>query len=297
MATPCSSRPKHCDGGDAEHDGDQHRRHLRREGPEREDQRQRHDADDQRRQTGVVELAHQLRELAEEAGAAALDSEQLRELADGDDQGEAGHEAGQHRAREEVGDEPGAREAGGEQQRADEQGEQRREGDEAAAVAEGERRDGGRRVRRDRRARPDRQLPAGAQDGVGEQRRQRGEEPGLGRHTGERGVRHALRHEHGPHRRRRDQVRAQPAALVVRQPVADGQRRWFQPVPAHKPRRHTPVLLVGARQRSVAGGILRPPRGPQARSACARSPAPDSARLWVCAGRARGTHGVTLFHL
>ena len=75
-----------------------------------------------------------------------------------------------------------------------------------------ERRDGGRGVRRDRRARPDRQLPAGAQGGVREQRRQRGEEPGLRRHAGERGIRHALRHEHGPDRHRRDQVRAQPAA-------------------------------------------------------------------------------------
>ena len=141
---------------------------------------------------------------------------------------------------------------------ADEQGEQRREGDEAAAVAERQRRDGGRRVRRDRRARADRELPAGAEDGVGEQRRQGGEQAGLRRHAGERGVGHALRHEHRPDGRRRDEVRPQPAPLVLRQPVADGQRRRLEPVPAHDPSRHAHVLLVGPTGGGGApGGILR----------------------------------------
>ena len=161
-------------------------------------------------------LGDQAGQLAEEPGAAAFNAQQLGQLADADDQSEAGDKAGEHRAREEVGDEPGAREPGHQQQHADEQREQGGESDEAAAVAERERRDGGRRVRGDRRARPDGQLSAGAEDRIGEQRRQGGEQAGRRRHAGERGIGDALGDEHGPHGSRRDDVRPQPAPLVLR---------------------------------------------------------------------------------
>ena len=56
-------------------------------------------------QAAVPELRDEHPELAEEPGAAAFHAQQLGELADADDQGEAGDEAGEHRTREEVGDE------------------------------------------------------------------------------------------------------------------------------------------------------------------------------------------------
>ena len=245
------------DHGDPEHDHEQHGRHFGGVRAQHEDDRQRHDADGQRQQAGVAELGDQVGQLAEEPGAAAFHAQQLGQLADADDQGEAGDEAGQHRAREEVGDEPGAREPGGQQQRADQQGEQRGEGDEAGGVAERDLCDRGRRVRGDRRARADRELPAGAEDRVREQRRQGGEQAGRRRQARERGIGDALRHEHGPDGGRRDDVRSQPAPLVARQPVADGQRRRFQSVPGHEPSRHAHVLLVGPRLGRVPGGILR----------------------------------------
>ncbi len=211
------------DRGDPQHDGDEHGRHLGRVGPQGEDDRERRDADGQRRQADLAELRHHAPRACRRRPVPPPSTPSSLEIwLDGDDQGEAADEAGQHRPGEEVGDEPGARQAGGQAHAADEQREQRRERDEAAAVAEGERGDGGGRVGRDRRARPDRQLPAGAEHGVGEQRRQRGEEPGLGRHAGQRGVRHALRHEHRPHRDRREEVWPQPAAPVA----AAASRGW-----------------------------------------------------------------------
>ena len=232
---------------DPEHDGNQRRRHLGREGPQREEHGQGRDPDGQRRQVGGIELAQQHLEFAEEAGAAALHAEQLGQLPHADDERQSGDEAGQHRTREEVGDEAGAGEAGGQKQHADEKGEQRRQGDETAGVAGRQRRHRGRRVRRDGRTRTDRELPAGAEDGVCQQRQQGGEEAGLGGHAGQRGIGHALRHEHGPDRRRRDQIGPQPASLVMRQPLADGERRGFDLRLVPDPLLHALPFVLGPR--------------------------------------------------
>jgi hypothetical protein len=84
------------DGDDAKQHGDQRPRHHRRQLTEADDDGQRGEADEERGPTRRAELAEHVPELLEEVPLLLPDTEQLRDLADDDRQGEPDDESLEH---------------------------------------------------------------------------------------------------------------------------------------------------------------------------------------------------------
>ena len=70
---------------------------------------------------------------------------------------------------------------------------------------------------RGRRVRADDEPPGRAEDGIGQQRHERGIEAGLGRQSGDLGVADAQRHDQGRHRQPADAVLAELVAAIAAQ--------------------------------------------------------------------------------
>jgi hypothetical protein len=84
------------DGDDAKQHGDQRPRHHRRQLTEADDDGQRGEADEERGPARRAELAEHVPELLEEVPLLLPDTEQLRDLADDDRQGEPDDESLEH---------------------------------------------------------------------------------------------------------------------------------------------------------------------------------------------------------
>jgi hypothetical protein len=91
---------------DAEHDRDKRPGDHRSDPLESQDQRQRHQPDQQGQPVGLVELTEQVPELLEELAMAFGDPEQLGQLPDHDHEGQADDEALEHRLGDEVATKP-----------------------------------------------------------------------------------------------------------------------------------------------------------------------------------------------
>ena len=186
-----------------EHEDDEAAGHPSRQAIDAEQQHQRAHADGDRGAVRVAEVLEQRDELADRVAVALLDPEQLRELADGDEEREAEHEARHDRAREELRDEPEPQQTPASRNMAPASStipaaSAAYSSGPRAAVAH-------RRGDQDRRCRGagHHDVAARAQDGVGDERHEQGVQAGLRRQAGEPGVGDHLRDQQAPDRRAR----------------------------------------------------------------------------------------------
>ena len=142
-------------------DRDERRRRARDERLEDEDQGQRADTDGDRPAVRIREVGDDLLDGREEAVRVDREPEQSRHLPDGDHKAEPDHVPGEHRLREELGDETEPQDAREDEDGARQEGEAGGKGEVPLAVAESERRDGGRGEHGDPGAGADIELAAG----------------------------------------------------------------------------------------------------------------------------------------
>ena len=179
----------------------------------------------QRPPIGGAQFTQDSPQLLEEVAGDRLNAEQLGHLTDPDHEGEARHEPGQDRPGEEVRDEPQSGDPGQHEDDADHDGQHCAIGRKLGRVAGGERAYCRGGHHRHRRARPHRDLAAGTEQRVHEQRSQRRIESRLRREPGKCPVGHALRYEHRPHGNSGRKVPTQPAALIPGKPSKQRYRR------------------------------------------------------------------------
>jgi hypothetical protein len=180
-------------------------------------------AEDERRRVGVAEVGVQARQHLRQGVATARDAEDVPRLGERDQQGRGGDEARDHRVAEEVGEEAEPQHSHGDEHQAGEEGERGRRGHARLGRRQVELGDRRRRHQRDHRYGADREGPAGAEDGVGDERQDAGVEPGDRRQPCEHRVGERLRHQHDRHDHRREQVVGQRAEAVAPAPVEDRQ--------------------------------------------------------------------------
>ena len=163
-------------------------------------------------------------ELGEEVAGGAVDAQQMRHLADDGDADEAFDEPAHHRRGDEGRHPAHAQRAEEQEEGADQD---REGGGERIEVRRALRRDGAHGQRGDqagRGVRADDQQARGAEQRVGDQRRDDGVEPHDRRHADDAGIGHALRHHDRPDGEAGQNVRQQPLAPVGGKPAEDGQQ-------------------------------------------------------------------------
>ena len=200
----------------AEH-ADQGRRRPGEEVAEREQHGQRGQTERRGRAVQLVEVPEHLAHLAEERRGVLLDAEQLAELRGSHDEGDAGEVAHEHRPRQQVGERAEPQHPADHAARRDHQRQCRRQRHPVVAGGHQRAERGGRHQRR-RRLRADRELARRAQDDVHGQAADHRPQRCLGWDAGHLGVRHHLRDQVRRHGDAREQVAAQPAALVAADP-------------------------------------------------------------------------------
>lgn len=206
---------------DPEHEREQAARDAREPALAREQEHERADPDRERRAVRVPEVREHVRELADRVPCARFDPEQLRQLLHGDEDRQPEDEALHHGPREELRDETETEQAREHEQTATEEDERGRVDEIRVRSARVERdHGGGEQHRRRGRTRRD-DMPARPEDGVRRERDEQGVEPGLRRQAGEPGVGDHLRDQQAPDRRAGDDVEAEVAPVVGRQPGQD----------------------------------------------------------------------------
>ena len=113
--------------------------------------------------------------------AAVLDAEQLRQLLDDDVECDSEHEAFEHRLRDEIGNKAKLPEPGDQEEKAEHDGDGRSQNHILLRVAYHQRCECGGENRRRSRGWRDGELPAGAEDRIGQQAERRCVQSGLGR--------------------------------------------------------------------------------------------------------------------
>ena len=232
--SPTTAMPRSCrskmydDRRRAEH-ADQRHRCPRAEVAHGEQHGQRRQAERRGRPVHLVEVRRTPGAARRRTTSVLLDAEQLAELRGNHDDGDAGEVADQHGPRQQVGERAEPQHPADRAARRDHQRECGRE--RRPVVAGGrERPERRRRHQSRRRLRADRELPRRAEDDVhGQRRRSRPTDRCLGRYAGQLGVRHHLRDQVRRHRHAREQVAAQPAALVAAHPPRKGQAIYAKP--------------------------------------------------------------------
>ncbi|MNQ79353.1 hypothetical protein D3C85_942970 [compost metagenome] len=197
---------------------------------EPEDDRQRTDADGEGRPVGLT-FKHCLTEgqdVAQRAAAVDGDAEQLGRLADQHGEGDAVHVAIADRLGQQFGDEPQAQQPGTDADQARHQGHGTGQRDGAHGVASGQRQDHGDDDRRQRRVGAQYQDAAGAEQGIGQQRNDRGVQAVDARNPRGLGIGDAHRDQHGGQHQAGNQVLRQPGGLVAAQQL----QPWQPALPA-----------------------------------------------------------------
>ena len=133
-------------------------------------------------------LADELDEGREQAVGVDVDPGDAPELADQDRERDAGEEADEDRPRQEGREDAEAEQAGAEVEAADDEGEQRGDGGAVGGLEAGHGREDRGHDGDGRGVGADDELPRRAEDRVGDQRRDRGVEPGLRRQAGDRRI-------------------------------------------------------------------------------------------------------------
>ena len=139
-----------------------------------------------------------------------METEQPRQLADDDADGDAGKVADAHRFGDEIGEEAEARNTAGNARHSDENGEETGQGHALAGVAPGDGDDRSGNDRRNSGIRPQHQDARGAKDRVGEQGHHRRVETVDGREAGELRVGHTLGNQESREHEPGHEVAAQP---------------------------------------------------------------------------------------
>jgi hypothetical protein len=158
-------------------------------------------------------------------------------------------------------------------------------------ITGGDRADAGGGEDRRSRLRTDAEVAGRPDDGVRDQCEQRGVEAGHRRHVGELGVGHALRDEHGADGQPGQDVDAQPAPLVVQQPVEPGSVPGDRRRPICSFRRH---VEFSARVEHSTCAVTAPPDAAptlapgRSRAAGPRHRAGERARPCDCGRPIRG---------
>ena len=162
--------------------------------------------------------------LAKKLPDVPLDAQQMRHLADDGDADEAFDEPAHHRRGDEGRHPAHAQRAEEQEEGADQD---REGGGERIELRSSLRRDGAHGQRGDqagRGVRADDQQARGAEQRVGNQRRDDRVEPHDRRHPDDAGIGHALRHHDRPDREAGQDIRQQPLAPVGGKPAEDGQQ-------------------------------------------------------------------------
>ena len=225
--SPTTAMPRSCrskiedDRCRAEH-ADQRRGCPRVEMAHGEQHGQRREAERRGRHVHLVEVPEHLAQLAEERRSVLLDAEQLAELRGSHDEGDAGEVTHEHGSREQVGERTEPHHPTDRTARRDHQRECCRERHPVVA-GRCERPERRRRHQGRRRLRADGELPGRADDDVHRHPADHGPDRCFGRDAGHLGVRHHLRDQVRRHGDAREQVAAQPAALVATHPPGKGQ--------------------------------------------------------------------------
>ena len=207
-------------GQDGKHHGDEDAGDLRQPPLERHDEEEPEHSDRKCGRHGLA-VHHTPRELAHlGAEAASFDgeSEELRELADEDRQGQTVHVPDHGRLRDQVREEPEPRDAGERRDRPDEERKRRGERDRALRIpvrSDEDDRRGDHRA--ERRVRAQHEDPGGSEECVPRQTEDRCVEPGDRREAGELGIGHPLGYEQRRQDQSRNEVLAQPRSPVRRQ--------------------------------------------------------------------------------
>ncbi len=199
---------------------------------------------------GPVHVAERLEprpELAPGAVAARGRASELRQLADHDVDGGAREESRDHRLRQELGDPP---EPEDREQHEQEPGRERDRRHELGGIASTELRHEHRAAGHgsEGRARAGRDVPRRAEERIDDRARRCRIEPVLQRHARDPGVAEVLRHDQRRHRDARDDVAAEEAPVVPRQPADHRHEAGESPRPScpesREPRR--PDLLTSS---------------------------------------------------
>ena len=204
--------------------------HRRRQATQTEDHRERGDADEQRRRLHVTERAQPRRELAPRVVTLGGRAGELRQLPDDHVDGGSRQEARDHRLRQEAGDPSHPQER---EQQEQQPGRERDRRDQLRRLLAGQAGHDHRASRhgRERRARPRRDVPRGAEERVDDAAGGGRVQPVLQRHPGDARVPEVLRHDQGRDRDPGGDVAAQPPTLVARQPVGPPAARGRDPAP------------------------------------------------------------------
>ena len=167
-------------------------------------------ADAQGAEVGLVEVGDELAEVHQHVAAVDAEAEELGQLADDDDDRQAGHVAEPDRLREQVGDEAEPGDAGADGDGAHQQRQHPRQSHGSLHRACGQRQDDGRDDGAQRRVRAQHQVRRRPERGIGHQAHDRRVQAGDGGQAGQLGIGHALRHQQRREHDGGDQVAAQP---------------------------------------------------------------------------------------
>ena len=208
---------------------------------------------------GLGELPDDPEQLLHGVALGLLHAEELVQLPDGHEEGQAHDEAVHDRLGQELRDEPQAQHPGAQEHQPGDQHERRRArtiGPRVVGVSgrgDHRGRDRGRQQRCRGGGRTDRQVPRGAHQRVDRQRHDQRVEARLRGQARDAGVGHALRDEQAPQGQPRDRIPPPPITLVRRPPGQDRQvRRNLRPHPglthhvvalgAHRAHRRLPPM-------------------------------------------------------
>ncbi len=227
--------------GDRQDDHHEHRRDLRQEALQHQDDEDPADADrgGGRDRRPVGEAPHDAGGLADQTVRVDREAEQLGELTDQDGQRQPVHVADHRRPGDQICDEAELRHRGQDHQGRHHQREHRRQRHRPVGIPAGGHhgQDGGGDHRPQRRIRSQHQDPGRPEHRVAEQAEDRRVQPGDGRQARQLGVRHALRNQQRGQHDTRHQVLDEPLPPVRR----DGPGPGYGPHPGDEPAVPAPV--------------------------------------------------------